>query len=162
LNTTDADVYRFLRYYTFLSLEDILQVEARDQSGTGKPQAQRVLAHEMTCLVHGAEAYHAAERISSALFNNDFSRLSLAECQQLELDGLPMTELHQRESLTALLVQSGLASSNRQAREFIQNSAVSVNGDVWTQEDMSALFPLHDRYWIIRRGKKQFHLFKLH
>lgn len=161
LNTADADVYRFLRYYTFLPIADIAEIEARDLSSGEKPQAQRILAHEMTCLVHGIDALLAAERISAALFNNDFSRLTLAECQQLEQDGMALTTLHQRDTLTTLLVQSGLASSNRQAREFIQNGAISVNGEIWTQDDMSTLFPLHDQYWIIRRGKKLFHLFKL-
>ncbi len=159
LNTSDDDVYRFLRYYTFLSPDEINALELADRS-RNKPEAQAVLAREMTLLIHGETALRSAEHISQALFTGNFSQLTPDEFQQLEQDGIPMTETGDRLSLSALLVKTGLATSNRQAREFIQNGAIAVNGEVFKQEELAGIFPLHDRYLVLKRGKKQFHLVK--
>lgn len=72
-----------------------------------------------------------------------------------------MTEMADRLSLSALLVKTGLANSNRQAREFIQNRAIAINGDIFKHDELAEIFPLHDRYLVLKRGKKQFHLVKL-
>lgn len=160
LNTSDNDVYRFLRYYTFLSPDEIDELEIADQQ-KNKPEAQTVLAQEMTRLIHGDAALAAAEHISQALFTHNFSHLTHDEFQQLEQDGIPLTETSDRLSLSALLVKTGLATSNRQAREFIQNGAVAVNGELFKHDDLTGIFPLHDRYLVLKRGKKQFHLIKL-
>ena len=85
----------------------------------------------------------AAEHISQALFTGNFSQLTQEEFQQLEQDGIPMTETTTRLSLSELLIKTGLATSNRQAREFIQNSAITVNGEVFQSDDLAEIFPLH-------------------
>jgi len=159
LNTADKDVYRFLRYYTFLSPDEINELELADQS-RNKPEAQMVLAREMTLLIHGEAALRAADHISQALFTGNFSQLTQEEFQQLEQDGIPMTETTDRLSLSQLLIKTGLATSNRQAREFIQNGAIAVNGEIFKHDELVGIFPLHDRYFILKRGKKQFHLVK--
>lgn len=128
LGAEDADVYHFLRYYTFLSCEEIASIEAQDQTSQGKPQAQRILAEEMTRFVHGEEGLASAERITQALFSGNVQQLSLGELKQLELDGLPSIESAQQD-LVELLIESGLASSKRVAREHISNNAISVNGE---------------------------------
>ncbi|MDX2424087.1 MAG: tyrosine--tRNA ligase [Amphritea sp.] len=160
LNTADADVYRFLRYYTFLSLKEIQQIEQDDQQRAQKPEAQRILAEQMTRLVHGDCALEQAQRISSALFSGQVGDLSQAEFQQLEQDGLPCCEVSLPMTLTDLLVSSDLASSRRQAREFIAAGAVQLNGVTTTDADQ-AITPavaLHQRFVLLRRGKKQFTL----
>jgi tyrosyl-tRNA synthetase len=161
INSADADVYKFLRYFTFLDVAEIDAIEARDKAATGKPQAQGILAREVTRLVHGEDGLRAAERITEALFSGDLSQLTQADFAQLALDGLPTTTKSVAGlSLVDALVSTELASSNRAAREFIGNGAVSVNGE--KIEDPAATlasFPArYDRYYLLRRGKKQFHL----
>ncbi|UYI48696.1 tyrosine--tRNA ligase [Vibrio natriegens] len=155
LAAEDADVYHFLRYYTFLSCEEITAIETQDTSSKGKPQAQRILAEEMTRFVHGEAGLASAERISQALFNGDVQQLSLSELKQLELDGLPCIHSTQQDLVT-LLMESGLASSKRIARELIDNNAISVNGEKVSSEKPSLSFPLFDQYWLLQRGKKHF------
>ena len=108
LGTADADAYRFLRYFTFLPIEDIVAVEQADAERSGRPEAQRILAKEVTRLVHGDEGLSAAERITEALFSGDPSTLAEADLEQLALDGLPTDTIHRSEcppTLTQLLAR---------------------------------------------------------
>ncbi|MET2851603.1 tyrosine--tRNA ligase [Vibrio owensii] len=159
LSAEDADVYHFLRYYTFLSCDEIAAIEAQDKESIGKPQAQRILAEQMTCFVHGEEGLTSAERITRALFSGNVQQLSLSELKQLELDGLPSMQSAEQD-LVELLVESGLANSKRIARELIGNNAISVNGEKVDAENPSLNFPLFDQYWLLQRGKKHFYLVK--
>jgi len=160
LNTADADVYRFLRYYSFLSLTEIQAIEDADNARNGKPEAQRILAEQMTRLVHGNAALAQAQRISEALFSGDPRSLTPAELAQLELDGIPRTVLETPVTLIDALVDTGLADSRRRAREFLSAGAVLVNGDVVLAEDflLDHSRTLYNRYLLLRRGKKQFQL----
>jgi tyrosyl-tRNA synthetase len=112
--------------------------------------------------VHGELGLQAAERISLALFSGDISALTESDFAQLSLDGLPSTANHSESlGLVEVLVASELASSNKMAREFIANGAVSVNGEK-ISDPVSLLLKgqaLFGRYWLVRRGKKQFHLY---
>lgn len=162
INAADADVYKFLRYFTFLEPAEIDEIELRDQAATGRPEAQAVLAREVTRLVHGEEGLQAAERISQALFSGDVSTLTEGDFAQLRLDGLPSTPLEtESDKLVEAMVTSELATSNKMAREFISNGAVSINGEKVV--DPAALLlkeqALFGRYWLVKRGKKLFHLF---
>ncbi len=155
LGVEDSDVYGFLRYYTFLSCEEIAEIETQDNSSEGKPQAQRILAEQMTRFVHGEEGLESAQRITQALFSGNIQQLSLSELKQLELDGLPSIETAQQD-LVELLIESGLAGSKRIARELISNNAISVNGEKTSSNNPILSFPLFDQYWILQRGKKHF------
>ena len=161
LNTDDADVYRFLRYYTFLSLSEIEAIEQEDNTRAGKPQAQQILAQQLTQFVHGNEGLLSAQRITQALFSGEMNQLSLSELQQLELDGLPCFHTEQADNLIELLLETQLASSKRQAREWLTNGAIRINGERVQSENMTEHFALFDRYYILQRGKKQFALLKL-
>lgn len=138
-----------------MSCEEITAIETQDISSKGKPQAQRILAEEMTRFVHGEAGLASAERITQALFSGDVQQLSLSELKQLELDGLPCIHSTQQDLVT-LLIESGLASSKRIARELIDNNAISVNGEKVSSEKPSLSFPLFDQYWLLQRGKKHF------
>jgi len=161
LNAADADAYMFLRYFTFLSVDVIKEIEVADQASQTKPEAQGILAKEVTRLVHGEEGLSAAQRISAALFSGNLEGLSEADCEQLRLDGLPSTNVEGLpKGIVEVLVETGLAKSNKMAREFISNNAVSVNGqlvgsDAETLNIEAALF---GRYFVLKRGKKLFHL----
>ncbi len=158
LNTADADVYRFLRYFTFLPLTEIEAIEAADRAQNGKPQAQRILAEEVTRLVHGPDALAAAERITHALFSGELAALTESDYAQLALDGMPSVALPaQPTPLIDALVAAHLARSKSEARTFIQGNAVAVNGVKTT--DLAATLDTEarrfGRYTLLTRGKKQ-------
>ncbi len=84
INTADADVYKFLKYFTFLDVEEIDAIEEKDKHAQGRPEAQSILAKEVTRLVHGEEGLVAAERISEALFSGDISAMTESDFEQLK------------------------------------------------------------------------------
>lgn len=159
INTADADVYTFLRYFTFLSPAEIEAIEEADKAARGRPEAQGILAREVTRLVHGEEGLAAAQRISDALFSGDISSLTEEDFGQLKQDGMP-SSLLEGETLVEALVQTELASSNKMAREFIGNGAVSVNGEKVSDPavclDWNQAF--FGKFFLLKRGKKLFHL----
>ena len=161
INTADADVYKFLRFFTFLNEAKMVEIEAQDQLAEGKPRAQSILAIEVTRLVHGEAGLEGAIRISESLFLGQLDQLTSEDMQQLYLDGMPASKTSAKTiSLVQLLVDSGLAKSNKMAREFIANNAVSVNGNKCNDLEMvlTSSAGLHGQYHVIKRGKKLFHL----
>ncbi|MGY3946266.1 tyrosine--tRNA ligase [Aeromonas allosaccharophila] len=158
LGTADEDVYRFLRYYSFMSLSEIDALEAEDAKRQGRKQAQQVLANELTELVHGKAALAAVQRISELLFSGDVARLGESDLAQLAQDGMPCSTVSGETDLVSLLVSCGLANSRRIARELLAAGAISLNGVLKQDEQLSATDRLFDRYLLLRRGKKQYHL----
>ena len=167
LKVADADVYKFLKYFTFLSIEEIDAIEAKDQASGTKPEAQRILAEEMTRLIHGEVALQAAQRISESLFAEDQSSLTESDFEQLALDGLPAFEVSDDLNVVEALVKTGLASSNKEARGFVNSKAVLLNGQAAElnnpnhaaerPDDAYLLTDAHKRfgkYTIVRRGKR--------
>lgn len=168
LNTADADVYNFLHYFTFLSVEEIAAIKKTDEESGAKPQAQAILAEQVCRLVHGEEGLAAARRITDALFTGDESSLSIEDYQQLQQDGLPATKLGglAEQSITQLLTEAGMATSGKQVRDALQREAVLVNGEALSMEDnMQAekVFAVerahHGKYYVVRLGKRKHHLF---
>ena len=169
LNTSDTDVYKFLRYFTFLSVEDIAAIEAADATREGRPQGQQILADEVTKLVHGEEGLAAAQRITQALFVGEAYTLGPDDLEQLALDGLPTTALSAESlapTLTQLLCDVGMVTSGKQVKDASKNKAVFINGvpvDGAPPIDTAVCFQsdnaLHGQYWIVRLGKKKYHLF---
>ena len=167
LKVADADVYKFLKYFTFLSIEEIDAIEAKDKASGTKPEAQRILAEEMTRLIHGEAALQAAQRISESLFAEDQSHLTESDFEQLALDGLPAFEVSDDLNVVEALVKTGLASSNKEARGFVNSKAVLLNGQsaelnnpnhaAERPDDAYLLTDAHKRfgkYTIVRRGKR--------
>ena len=158
LGTADEDVYRFLRYYSFMSLSEIDALEEEDAQRQGRKQAQQVLANELTELVHGKAALAAVQRISELLFSGDVARLGESDLAQLAQDGMPSSTVSGETDLVSLLVSCGLANSKRIARELLAAGAISLNGVIKQDEQLSADDRLFGRYLLLRRGKKQYHL----
>ncbi|HHQ4939348.1 TPA: tyrosine--tRNA ligase [Aeromonas veronii] len=158
LGTADEDVYRFLRYYSFMSLSEIDALEAEDAKRQGRKQAQQVLANELTELVHGKAALAAVQRISELLFSGDVTRLGESDLAQLAQDGMPSSTVNGETDLVSLLVSCGLANSKRIARELLAAGAISLNGVLKQDDQLSATDRLFGRYLLLRRGKKQYHL----
>jgi len=171
LNTADADVYKFLRYFTFLSEEEILAIEEKDQQAQGRPQAQGILAKEVTKLVHGDQGLEAAERITQAMFSGMLSDLSENDLEQLALDGLPSTELpadFTDKPLTSLLAECGMVKAAREAKDALGRNAVLVNGEAKGMdqnmnngETFSTDKALYGRFFLVKLGRKKNHLFTM-
>lgn len=158
LGTADEDVYRFLRYYSFMPLAGIEALEAEDATRQGRKLAQQVLADELTELVHGKGALAAARRISELLFSGDVARLGESDLAQLAQDGLPSSPIEGETDLVTLLVECDLANSRRIARELLAAGAVSLNGAIRQDGPVTDGDWLFGRYLLLRRGKKQYHL----
>ncbi|MCA0969795.1 tyrosine--tRNA ligase [Halobacillus litoralis] len=160
INADDRDVIRFLKYFTFLSLEEIAELEKEVETQPEKRVAQRRLAEEMTVLVHDEKALEQAERITEALFSGDIKSLSGDEIEQGFKDVPAYSSDEKEPQLLQLLVDSGIASSKRQAREDISNGAIYINGE--RNQDLKHTINeedrIEDRFTIIRRGKKKYFL----
>ncbi len=156
INTADADVYRFLKFFTFMSLEDIDALEEEDRNSGKAPRAQYVLAEQVTGMVHGEEGLAAAKRITESLFSGAVADLTEADFAQLAQDGMPVIELEKGADLQQALVNAGLVPSRGQARTMISSNAVAINGE--KQSEPEYLFTdsnrLFGRYTLLRRGKK--------
>ncbi|MEE6179176.1 tyrosine--tRNA ligase [Mycobacterium sp. 050134] len=158
VNTADADVIRYLRWFTFLSADELAELERATAERPQQRAAQRRLAHELTALVHGEAATEAVEHASRALFGQgELDRLdeatlaaALRETSVAELEpGAP-------DSIVDLLVATGLSDSRKAARRTIGEGGVSVNNsrietDEWAPQPADFL---HGRWLVLRRGKR--------
>lgn len=158
LNTADADVYKFLRYFSFKSVEEIEAIEKADKERGGKPLAQTLLAQEMTALVHGQEELDSVMRVSKALFEDSFDLLNTDDFSKMKQMGVKFKQIAPQATILDVLIDTGLAASKREAREFLANSAVSINKEkeVNPEKLITEFKPYVQTYWVIRRGKKQY------
>lgn len=163
INTADADVIKYLKFFTFLSKEEI---EALEESVKNEPhlrKAQKALAEEMTRLIHGQESLDQAIKITGALFNGEIQNLTAAEIKQGFKD-VPSYEHTTGEEIgiVDLLIAAGIVSSKRQAREDVTNGAISINGQRVTETDyvISEKNRIEGQFTVIRRGKKKYFLIK--
>ncbi len=163
INTADADVVKYLKLFTFLSHEEIEQLEKSVQEEPHLRKAQKALAEEMTRLIHGEAALQQAIKISAALFSGDVKDLSAVEIKQGFKD-VPSFETKAETdlNLVELLVAAKISPSKRQAREDISNGAVSVNGERVSDPayTLSESDRIEGQFTIIRRGKKKYFLIK--
>lgn len=161
INTDDRDVIKFLKYFTFLSLEEIAAIETEFLAAPESRLAQKKLAEEVTSLVHGQEAYEQALRISQALFSGDIKGLSGEEIKQ-GFKGVPTYNVTQEDDLALLelLIAANVVPSKRQAREDIKNGAIYINGE--RIQELTYVISESDKIdghsTVIRRGKKKYHL----
>jgi tyrosyl-tRNA synthetase len=172
INCADADAYQFLRYFTFLDVDEIAAIEVADQERQGRPQAQSILAQEVTRLVHGEDGLAAAQRITEALFSGDTAGLSESDVQQLRLDGLPSSTLpragFEDSNLTQVLTEAGMVASGKQVKDALGRQAVQVNGRALGQQhnmDLAACFEpaqaMYGCFYLVKLGKKKYHLLEV-
>ncbi len=163
INTDDRDVIKYIKYFTFLSKEEIEALEKEVAEAPEKRAAQKALAEEVTKLVHGDEALQQAINISKALFSGDIKQLSIEEIRQGFKD-VPSFEVGNNEELLLvdLLVNAKISPSKRQAREDITNGAIYINGERVTDlsHTMTEADKLEGQFTVIRRGKKKYTLIK--
>ncbi|WP_283600974.1 tyrosine--tRNA ligase [Ligilactobacillus aviarius] len=163
LNQDDRDVVKYLKYFTFLSHDEIDALAEKVKTQPERREAQRALAREVTTFVHGEDAMHEAEKISEILFSGDIKELTAEQVEQV-FGKMPSVEVsREKQNLVIWLVDNGIEPSRRQAREDVKNGAIRVNGeriqDLEYELDPTAAFD--GKYVVIRRGKKKYFLAKV-
>ena len=158
INQSDEDVIKFLKYFTFLGKEDINRLEQSRDEAPHLREAQKALAENVTEFIHGKEALDDAIRISEALFKGDLKSLSSKDIKT-GFKEVPQVEVSKATTnIIDVLIESGIASSKRQAREDVNNGAIYINGE----REQSVDYNLTDEdkfdneFTIIRRGKKKY------
>lgn len=163
INTDDRDAMKFLKYFTFLTLEEIAEIEKEFAAAPEKRAAQKALAKEVTTLVHGEEAYNQAVKISQALFSGDIKELNAEEILQGFKD-VPSYEVQAEDSMNIveLLIAAKIEPSKRQAREDVQNGAIYINGERMQDvtAELSDTDKIEGQFTVVRRGKKKYFLLK--
>ena len=119
-----------MRYYSFKSPREILDIEDSDRISNHKPEAQSILAEEVTALVHGRNELQAAKKLSHKIFLNELLDFSSAEKAQLKLSGFPQQSYPEKPDAETILVDLGMAPSRKAARQQLQSGAVTANGHV--------------------------------
>ncbi|TKI55551.1 tyrosine--tRNA ligase [Brevibacillus antibioticus] len=162
-NTDDRDVVKYLKYFTFLSKEQIDELAEKVQSEPHKREAQKALAEEMTRFVHGEELLAQAMRITAALFTGDIKSLSADEIEQGFKEMPTYESTLETKNIVDWLVEIGIEPSKRQAREDITKGAISMNGERVTdlELEVTSSLAIGGRFIIIRKGKKNYSLVKL-
>ncbi len=162
LNVPDENVIDYLKLFTFLSLEEISVLAKELESNPGARMAQKSLARETTTLVHGAKAAEAANNVSSLLFgDHELSKLNKEELEILS-NNAPTIDIVEGSALIDVLVNSGLATSKRESRTFIESGAVTLNGQ--RMEDIEMKLGgknFESGIALLRRGKKNYCVLRL-
>ena len=158
INCSDEDAVRYLKVLTFLPKEEIENVAREHLAHPGERIAQKKLAYEVTSEIHGPESAEEAIKMSEALFSGDVANLSEEEI--VEILGSLRFPLDGAKNLVDLLIAVGAAPSKTQARTFIEQNSVTINGE--KANDPAKIYSPSDarfgKYLIIRRGKKNYYL----
>ena len=159
LNVMDDDAVRFLKIFTFLSLEEIAEIEEEFNAARHERLAQKILAREVVTLVHGEAAYKQALKITEQLFARIIKRLSAKELKQ-GLNNVPnyAVQADNNRNIVEILVAAKISPSKRQAREDVQNGAIYINGERIQDLDytLSDDDKIDNELTVIRRGKKKY------
>lgn len=162
LKVSDTDVEKFLKMLSFKSIEEIDSIIESDKLRT-KPIAQRILAEEMTLIVHGEQTLQSILRVTEALFENKFDNMTEEDFINLNKDGIQLIETEEL-NIVELLLLSGLVKSKRQARELITSNAITVNGIKQKFEEGETndfeIRNFKEGFVVIQKGKREFRLIK--
>ena len=164
INQDDRDVVKYLKYFTFLSKDEIDELAEKVQKEPWKREAQRRLAEEVTKFVHGEEGLAEAQRITKALFSGDVADLTTEEIEQAFKDVPSVEVANEKKNIILWLVDdTKIEPSRRQARQDVENVAIHINGekvtDVDAEIDPSSHFD--GKFVIVRRGKKRYFLVRV-
>jgi len=157
INSDDTKVIEYLKVFTFLSREEIEKIEEQQKAAPETRIAQKTLAWEVVKDIHGKEEADNAVLVSQKLFAGDFKGLSVKDIKS-GMKSVPSFDFVTEEPLIDVLVNNKIAQSRREAREFINAKAVSVNGEVMTDENamITKAMAIEGQIIIIRRGKKKY------
>ena len=161
INLEDSMIITYLKMLTFLSKEEIEQIEKKHNEAPHLREAHKILAKEIITDLHGKEEYEKAVRITEALFKGNFAELSTEELEEA-FKGNEVKNIELNKNIVDILVDMGVASSKREAREFVLGNSIEINGEkinnLETMIDESHL--TDSAYLIIKRGKKNYYIGK--
>lgn len=161
INVDDELVIDYLKIFTFLSKEEI---EALDEENKNHPEmrnAHKILAREIITDLHGKEAYEEAVEISESLFKGDIKKLNANEIETA-FKGLTPYQITEEKNIVDLLTEADICKSKREAREFITNGSITLNGEKIENIDflVNKNVAIEQKYVVIRRGKKKYYIIK--
>lgn len=161
INVSDADAIRYLKVFTFLDKNEIEHVGAEHEKNPSLRHGQKTLAYEVVSIIHGKEKADEAIKMSESLFSGDFKTMS--ENNLIDVLGDLEVKADEDIILEDALLLTKAASSKREAREFLNNGSISLNGEKVTDgtSPLSRQNALHGRYYVLRRGKKNYYLINL-
>lgn len=157
INTEDETVIDYLKKLTFLTKEEIEKIEKEHNESPEKRTAQKILAKEIITFIHGEDEYNKAVKISECLFKGSINELTEEEIKDV-IKTLNTQKINKNEKLIDILVNNKVCSSRREAREFLNNNAISLNGEKINDENLQITEKqlLFNKYLIIRKGKKNY------
>jgi len=158
-NVEDSMVIDYLKIYTFLTKEQILELEIKNNEHPELREAHKALAKEVITFLHGEEEYRKAVNMANSLFNNKFNDLTKEQIEEL-FNGNEIKEVNSNQNILDFLIELGVASSKREAREFTTGNAISINGEKINDinYNISDKDFLCNTYIIVRRGKKNYYI----
>ena len=162
INLEDEMIIDYLKIFTFLSKEEIEKIAKETKDRPEDRLAQKTLAKEIITFLHGEDEYNRALRLTEKLFSNDFDNLTKKDIEDIfDIDKIDNIEIN--KNIVDLLVDSNVARSKREAREFVLGSAISINGNKVNDIDIiiDSKYLIDNTYIIIRRGKKNYYTFKV-
>lgn len=161
INSEDTKVIDYLKFLTFLSREEIEELERKNNEAPHLREAHNALAREVITFIHGSEAYEEAVKISKSLFSGNIKELTAKEIE-IGFNDLPSITLEENMTLVDALISCGLAKSKRESREFISNGAVLINGEKCQDLELvlSKEIAIEGKFIVIRRGKKLYALIR--
>ena len=159
INTDDSMVIHYLKVFTFLTKEEIEEIEQEQLKNPESRIAQKTLAREIITDIHGKEEYMHALKVSEALFSEKITELSSADIIN-SLKGVPQLEVELNLNIVDFLVNFHICSSKREAREFITSGAISINNQKITDLEyiVDSNSTIDNKIVIIRKGKKYYYL----
>ena len=157
VNSDDEKVIEYLKIFTFLTHEEINSLEESTKKEPEKRLAQKTLAYEVVKFVHGEEEAEKAIKISESLFTGNIKELADNEIE-IAFKGVP-TFTTNKDTIINIMVNNNIAASKREAREFLSNNAITLDGE--TINDENFLIDNNKNYHIIKRGKKKYYLIKM-
>lgn len=160
INVADQDAVRYLKVFTFLTKEEIIEIEKEHLANLGARVGQKALAYEVTKIIHGKDKADEALQMSQVLFSGDIKTLNKKQLE--EVFGDLTVEVEGEKILEDLLIEIKAASSKREAREFIKNNSISINGEKINDavKVISKDNALYGEYTLVKRGKKNYYLVK--
>ena len=162
VNVEDCMVIDYLKIYTFLSKEEIEELEIKHKEHPELREAHKALAREIITFLHGKEEYDKAVDLAEHLFNNKFNDLSKKDIEEL-FKNANINEVEANQNIVDFIINLGIAKSKREAREFIEAGAISINGEkvINIETIIDKTMFIENTYIVVRRGKKNYYIGKI-
>ncbi len=159
INADDDSVIDYLKKLTFLTKEEIEDIEKKHKEAPELRLAQQALAKEVITFLHGEDEYEHALKLSKVLFSGDIASLTAKDIEEV-FNGVDTFNIENEENILDFLVKYGILTSKREAREFVSNGSITINGEKITdlEKIVTKDMAIEGKYIVVRRGKKKYHL----